>query len=287
MDDSSNNAEIFYTQTRREAELLAGRLGDLSQRATVYYHLYDDSDGNNVFPLIAAHGALWASGYFRKGLRAGQILSAQYLGHGNTRKAKLQQLQEFADAFRDINRRVCIEAYSAYHLSKHFGDDPYTTTVITSQLLGELNRCHAAQRSGMRLTPAERAALFNAFFIWEQDNIVGPSVQIAVDRFDWPLIKRLALTPKIGFAYFPGWTRLAFNDFSSTDERIEKGRQTYQIAEAVGLSHVEGALEFYKVLPKRFLGTSQARFKRIKVNVLDVLRSAPNVEHRDLAGARG
>ena len=55
--------EAYYDSLRSEAERLAGGLNDLAQRATVYHHLYEHSGGNHIFPLIAAHGAMWARGY--------------------------------------------------------------------------------------------------------------------------------------------------------------------------------------------------------------------------------
>ena len=51
---------ICYMRIKREAEILAGDTMDFSRRAAVYHHLYQSSGGNHMFPLIAAHGALWA-----------------------------------------------------------------------------------------------------------------------------------------------------------------------------------------------------------------------------------
>ena len=70
-------ADEFAALTR-EAERLAGGLRDLAQRATVYHHLFRASGGNHIFPLIAAHGALWAGGYFRFGQRLATALAWQY-----------------------------------------------------------------------------------------------------------------------------------------------------------------------------------------------------------------
>lgn len=58
-----------------EGTRLAGSLTALSQRATTYHHLFRDSGGNHIFPLIAAHGALWARGYFAFGMKLGRWLS--------------------------------------------------------------------------------------------------------------------------------------------------------------------------------------------------------------------
>ena len=63
------------THWRLEGEKLAGSLFQLTQRASVYRHIYRASGGNHIFPLIAAHGALWARGYFRWALDLGRKLS--------------------------------------------------------------------------------------------------------------------------------------------------------------------------------------------------------------------
>ncbi|GAA0599662.1 hypothetical protein GCM10009416_42150 [Craurococcus roseus] len=60
-----------YDEVRREATLMAGGIHDLAQRAGVYHHLFVHSGRNHVFPLLAAHGALWARGHFQKGMRLG------------------------------------------------------------------------------------------------------------------------------------------------------------------------------------------------------------------------
>ncbi len=51
-----------HDDLRAEAVTLAGGLTDLSQRATVYHHIYRASGGNHVFPLIAAHGRFGRAG---------------------------------------------------------------------------------------------------------------------------------------------------------------------------------------------------------------------------------
>src|ERR1043166_6952165 len=105
-----------------EATRLAGGLLDLAQRATTYHHLYRDSGGNHIFPLIAAHGALWARGYFRFGMGLGRCVALQYALSPRRRRERLQALAAFADVFRDINRRVCIDTYTNYHFVGRFGE---------------------------------------------------------------------------------------------------------------------------------------------------------------------
>src|SRR5690242_6076467 len=103
--------QLAYHALRSEAETLAGNLTDLSRRATVYRHIFLASGGNHAFPLIPTHGALWAGGYFRFGMRLGEMLSWQYFGRPDMRRRQLQKLAAFADVFRDINCRVCVDTY--------------------------------------------------------------------------------------------------------------------------------------------------------------------------------
>lgn len=267
MDDEDSVLARDYQLIHREATLLAGGLNDLCQRASVYHHLYEDSGGRNVFPLIAAHGALWGSGYFALGLRVGTLLCTQYLLQPAVRRDKLRQLQAFADAFRDINRRVCIEAYCAYHFSKQYGQLAGITGYVPPRLLGALNQCHRAQAEQQPLPVEQRRELFEAFFLWEQACIVGPAVEQALAALDWPLIRHVALRPRIKFAYFASSRAMKFSDFASTAERIEKGLRAYEMAERAGLAQVEAALSRYAILPGAFFKGSASHFRSLRRNL--------------------
>ena len=177
-----------YAQLRREATLLAGGIHDLTQRASVYHHLFEYSQGNHVFPLLAAHGALWARGYFKLGTRIGSVASWRYATSPSTRQTLMDRLGAFADAFRDINRRVCVETYAVYHLTSDNRLLRRAERHVPRDLLDPMIRCHTARRAGRRLSNDEKRALFKAFFLWEQTNIVGPSIDLAVSKFDWPFI---------------------------------------------------------------------------------------------------
>lgn len=238
-----------YDLLRLKGYKLAGGLSDLAQRASVYHHMYQDSGGRNVFPLIAAHGALWASGYFKKGMIAGRLLSIQFLPDTAKRKEALQALDEFACKFRDINRKVCAEAYALYHYTKHHSSLPAGLNYeFKPRLLALLSNCHRSRTFDRE----EREQLFYEFFSWEQENIVAPDVEKAYDAFCWKSVKTLALQPNIKFSYFGKKNNLKFHNFYSKDERVKMGLQAYIRAEDVGLQFVEESLRFYKILPKEF-----------------------------------
>ncbi len=146
-----------------------------------------------MFPLIAAHGALWAAGYFRMGRRGGMLLSLRYLLTPALRRAKLASLAKFADCFRDINRRVCAESYAIYHYTKRYGGNDFVRSLIGDAFTDILCQCHASNRDSTSFGQAQRETLFLAFFNWEQEHIVGPAVTDAFEQFDWDVVKQLLL----------------------------------------------------------------------------------------------
>lgn len=246
-----DTADPDLQKLRVQATALAGATGDLVQRASVYHHLYADSGGNHSFPLLAAHGALWASGYFRAGMRFGSLISRGRALLGDDADLLMSKLRCFAEDFRDINRRVCVETVFIYRLTADPALAAIAESVVPPALLAEMDRCHHARRAGRSLTVSERRDLFTAFFLWEQANIVGPAIKQAFAAFDWPLIKSMARRPKIRFSYF-GRTPLSFRDFINSDERIEKGIAAFDRACWRGWGEVERALTDYSIMPHRF-----------------------------------
>jgi hypothetical protein len=231
-----------YRRIRRTGYVLAGGLDDLEGRAAVYLGLYQASGGRNVFPLIAAHGALWARGYLAKGMFAGRSLALLNAFEPRKLRERLVQVRAFSDAFRDINRRVCAEAYGAYHFTKEYGGTAYARSVLPAGLLGLLNACHRSQAEGTTFSAQQRRQLFAACFLWEQSTIASPAVEAAMARFDWPLARWFAMRPCIRFAYFSARQYLHFRDFSSEQERVLHGASAYEFAEKTGFAQVEMAL---------------------------------------------
>ncbi|MEM6972459.1 MAG: hypothetical protein AAF577_06610 [Pseudomonadota bacterium] len=244
---------------RAEARTRAGGAADLALRASSYRALYAASGGTFTFPLLAAHGALWAAGYFRCNLVIGHAANRvlplpgaarRHWSHDGrspeARKARAGRLEAFADAFREINRRVCEETWAAYHLTAHPRVDA-TAAGVPSALVDALALCHDAARRRMRLSPGERHSVFEAFFRWEQESVVAPAVTRAFAMLDWPLAEAIARRPRIGFRYFPRFTALSFRDFGDQNERIAHGLKAHALAERVGWSTVERSLDGYGV----------------------------------------
>ena len=228
-----------HARLHARATALAGDPGDLMQRASAYLRLYAQSDGNNVFPLIAAHGAFWARGYFRMGERAGAVLS---LGRPSLRTERRAALERFAATFKEINRRVCVEASTCYHLTELHADAEALAAFYPRGLIDALHACHAARRQGVQMSDAEKRNLFEQFFRWEQEAVVGAVVSEAFAALDWPLVAQAAMRPAIRFEYFPRLRRLWFTAFDSADQRIEKGLQAFDIAARVGWAQVRESI---------------------------------------------
>lgn len=260
----SKAIENAHELIRSEAVRCAGKPSDLVQRATQYLELFRHSGGNHGFTLLAAHGALWGSGHFRRGKRVGWLLSHLTGKSGAERRRQMQKIEAFALALKEINRRVFVETYTAYHLTAHFGDNPALAAYIPADLIASLNRCHVARRQGRLLAIEERRALFEAFFLWEQVNIVGPAVETAVAELDWPLLRRLSTKPPIGFAYFPRGKWLWFKAFDNSEERILRGRQAFDLGEKCGWDRVETSLWDYGILAKKTNRPSTSIGRRAK-----------------------
>jgi hypothetical protein len=258
MVDEATDVESLVDSLRWEATALAGSIGSLAQRASVYHHMFEHSGRNHTFPLLAAHGALWAKEYFQAGMRFGSAAAWGQAMLGAHRQDLVRQLHKFADDFRDINRRVCVETYFIYHLTADRRLTGVSENIVPPNLLEQMTRCHAARRANRALSDNERRSVFTAFFLWEQENIVGLAVELAFDEFRWPLIKALALKPRIRFAYFPRHAPLVFKDFSDMNERIERGLAAFDLASMAGWETVEAALSFYGLMPREF-STDPAR----------------------------
>jgi hypothetical protein len=257
-----------YADVRDEAVRLAGGLTDLAQRATVYHHLFRDSGGNHIFPLIAAHGALWARGYFRFGMALGRGIAWQYGFNAARRHAQLAALADFADAFRDVNRRVCIDIYTNYHFVLRHGDQADADRLMPAPVFDALQRLHWARRQRRDLSDTERRAAFQAHFLNEQAKDVGPGVARAGEIFDWPAMKWLALQPIVRFAYFPGLRVLHFRNFADVNERIENGLKAFDWGAEVGWATVEARLQKYGILPAEFFTPGPGYFARLRERVL-------------------
>jgi hypothetical protein len=251
-----------YQRLHGEATRLAGGPSDFAQRAAVYRHLFRASQGNHVFPLIAAHGALWAAGQFRFGIRLARWLVWQYPWSAAVRARQLASLEGFFDALRDVNRRVCIDTYVQFHLTRQFADHPGICRFVSADSLRPLRTLHVACRRGQPLDDRQRRALFEAHFLHEQEQIVVDTLDRATRALDWPLAKWLALRPRVRFAYFPARTSLHFRNFADRQQRIANGLRAFDLGAQAGWHEVERSLEDYGLLDQAALDDRDGQFAR-------------------------
>ncbi|THH34408.1 hypothetical protein E4Z66_18400 [Aliishimia ponticola] len=242
---------------RAEAEMLAGRPQDLEQRASVYLRLYRESGGRHVFPLLAAHGALWGAGHFQRGLAIGRAVAKAHRDGAE----RLARLADFATAFKEINRQVCVETYAAYHITGRLGPDAARQAGLDPALIDALTACHDARRRGAALSPAGTEALFTAFFRWEQDNVVHPSILAAEAALDWPLMRTVAMRPPVWFSYMRA--PLLFRQFASKSERIDKGLRAFQLAQKRGWSRVEADIARYGRMPTTYVAEPERHYQTL------------------------
>src|SRR5262245_17605448 len=184
-----------YDAIKAEATLLAGDLLDIPRRVVILSNLYADSGGNHAFSQIAAHGALWALGYFETAGSLGRLIGRRYFYNRRERAYRLGILEEFAQAFRRVNRQVCIDTYTNYHFTKRFGHLPMAGGIVPAPLLDALGRVHAARRADRQLTAQEKRDVFEQSFLCEQEVTVAPDVVAAMAAFECPFMKFLCLRP--------------------------------------------------------------------------------------------
>jgi hypothetical protein len=266
--------QAIYADLQAEATRLAGGLEDIPRRAMLLHHLYLDSGGNHAFAQVAAHGALWAAGYFEVGGRLGRLIAYRYFYNSQERAFRLGLLQSFAEGFRKVNRQVCIDTWTNYHFAKVRGEAPGAEELIRPSLLEALNRVHAARRANATLSPREKFGVFRQSFRWEQEVTVAPGVQQAVAGFECKIMKTLCLKPVVRFAYFPVWQYLLFRDFSDREERIEQGMRAFDLARRRGWGRVEKAMLAYGVLPRDYLERPREYYGRVLEKTVGAGRSA-------------
>ena len=241
-----------YAELKAEAEHLAGGSLDIPRRAALLHNLYRESGGNHVFPLIAAHGALWAVRYFEVGGTLGRLIGRRYFYNPREHAYRLGILERFADDFRAVNRCVFVDAHANFHFAREHGHEPEAGSVVPPDLLAALNRVHAASASGVALSEDEKEAVFRQSFHWEQEVTVAAGVKAAVETFDCPIMRRLCLMPVVRFAFFPRWRYLWFRNFSDKAERVGKGLRAFEHARDRGWAGVESSLRDYGLLPESY-----------------------------------
>ena len=258
----------IYEQLKEEGEVLAGNLMDIRHRVAILTHIYIDSGMNHAFSQIAAHGALWGLGYFESGGSLGRLVAYRYFYSAREKAFRLGILREFAEAFRRVNRQVCIDTYANYQFTKLHGETVGAHEILPPELLDALNRVHHARRNRVKLTATEKKDVFEQSFRCEQEYTVAPGVKKAVSEFECKIMKWLCLHPLVRFSYFPKFQFFMFRDFSNTEERIDKGLRAYDLAQHTGWDKVLDSIQYYGQMPNEFFRDPVLHFDRLKKEII-------------------
>ena len=257
-----------YQEFRREATVLAGKPGDIRQRAVFFHEIYQDSNQNHCFAEIAMHGALWAYNFFETTGTLGKLISYRYFYNGKEMKYRHGLLQGFSEGFKAANRSVFIDTYSNYYFTKEFGKGLESEEFLKPDLLNALQTIHSASKAEKFLETNDRRDLFKTTLQWEQETTVAPAVKAEISKFDCPILKKLVLRPFVRFSYFPRLKFFWFKNFSETNERIKKAHECFEVAENVGWKNVFKSLEKYEVLDKNFFNNPLEFTKNLRSKLL-------------------
>ncbi len=250
------NLATAYQSIREEATLLAGAAMDMPTRALFLYQIYEDSNGNDAFPLVALHGALWGHHFFQVTGPLGTLYTGLRNFRHPLRWATAQiELQNFSLAFQETNRSVFIDTYTNYYFSKTYGMMAGADKYIKAPLLTALNRVHEATRSGIKFTETEKKEIYLICLYYEQELTVGPRIREALNQFNDPFLESIALKPIVHFAYFKTGQDFFFTDFSDQNERIARATTAFDIASRVGWTRVKNRMASYGSIPKDFFSS--------------------------------
>ncbi len=230
--------ELIADVIAADARRLAGRPDQLARRASIYRDLYIESGRNFIFPLIAAHGAVWGCWYLIVGQLFARVFNLVDWRTPPSHK-RVESFDRFVDAIKVINSDVMIECYITFHLSRTLGRHPITEARIAPSLIELLLDMHTATREGQLQSLDAQRRLYECFFRHEQERVAAPAVSNAFAQLDWPAMHALSRKPWVWLAYFHKGRSLNFKDFSHPDERIEKGLVAFDRAAELGWANIE------------------------------------------------
>lgn len=244
----------LHAAMRADGERLAGGLDDLGQRSLVYHQVYRDSGGLFHFPLLASHGALWATWYLRAAWLAAQVFAVCDPTCALKRRARMAAFNTYVDAIKEINRQVMIEAFASLYLYTLCGERACAELKFSDRLAAQFRERFGAGATTFVQTPQGDRDFYETFFRWEQKKVVGPAVDDALAAFDWPFMKALSRRPWVWFFYFNLGRALVFRDFADPEERVRKGLAAFDWAAAKGWDAIARNGRNNPFLPKRMKG---------------------------------
>jgi hypothetical protein len=228
----------IHAEIAAEAVRISGTTRDALLRAVLYTALYEDSQRNFMFPLVAAHGSLW--GVTHTETIDGALGPLRRV----SRHGRVQRWLEALDDVRDVNRRVFREIYTTWHFTRYYGQHPSAAELVHPEVLAVYNRVHTAIRLQRPLTLDERRDAYFSVFVHEQEDIVDPGLHAAAAAAGKLMLEAFKrVSPR--FAYFPKGERLWFTDFTEVEQRNREGLRALAFAEQMGPDHVFAAMSDY------------------------------------------
>lgn len=228
----------IHAEIAAVARDISGDTHAATRRAILYMAIYQDSQRNFMFPLIAAHGSLW-------GITHTESLDRLLSPLGRMSRRRVPRWRAALDDVRDVNRRVFQEIYTTFYFTRYYGDHPAAADLVRPEVLALYQRVHAAVRFQRPLSAAERRDVYFSVFVHEQDDIVDPGLERAAAATGSPLFVRALKRVSPRFAYFPRRERLWFTDFTDVDQRNREGLRALDFAEEVGPNHVLASMARY------------------------------------------
>jgi hypothetical protein len=217
---------------------ISGTTRDNMRRAILYFALFEDSERNLMFPLVASHGSMWGIDHTDRIEVWLERLSPL------SRHGRIDRWLEAIDQVRDVNRRVFREIYTTFYFTRFYGQHPEAGRIIKPEILALYNRVHEAVRTKVPLDLRARQTVYFGIFVHEQDDIVDPGLVEAAAKAGPFLVEALKrVSPR--FAYFPRRERLWFSDFTDVEQRNQQGLRALAFAEEVGPERIFAALADY------------------------------------------
>lgn len=229
----------LHSIIRRDGDELAAGLDDLGVRARVYHQIYRDSNARFHFALIASHGALWARWYLLAARLAANIFAVGDVGAKTSRQHKMRVYSDYIDAIKEINRQVMIETFTSFYLYRVFGEAGCRELGFDDELTAQFCQRFSQLAEVSEPRPEDDRRFYESFFRWEQQRVVGPAVDDALELFEWPFMRSLCMRPWVWFSYFRPGRALIFKNFADQEERVSKGLIAYDWACAKGWPAIE------------------------------------------------
>lgn len=242
---------------RRDADILAAGVDDLGQRSLVYHHVYRDSGRTFHFPLVASHGALWARWYLICARLAAHVFAVADPTCRLKRRERMAAYSAYVGAIKEINRQVMIEAYTSLYLYQCFGDAACAELKFSDKLALQFRQRYGAASATFTPSPEADRDFYETFFRWEQQQVVGPAVDDALAKFNWPFMNALSRRPWVWFSYFRVGRALIFRDFADKEERVAKGLSAFDWAVTKGWAVIERNCMNNPFLPRSLKGAEK------------------------------